>query len=137
VLPYGLFGVGLYEGYFGAAAGVMTLTLLMLTVQTRLVRANAFKNAVLGAADAVAAICFAIFRAGGLVVLPAARLTHFPVNLLSIALRPPRSGNWPPGLSLSITCGNNVDSCALTSSWDTPASFATWAIVSVPSAFSS
>lgn len=61
VLPYGLFGVGLYEGYFGAASGVMTLVLLMLTVEARLVHANALKNTVLGVADVVAAISFAIF----------------------------------------------------------------------------
>jgi uncharacterized membrane protein YfcA len=61
VLPYGLFGVGLYEGYFGAASGVMTLALLMLTLETQLVRANALKNTLLGVADVVAAISFAIF----------------------------------------------------------------------------
>jgi hypothetical protein len=61
VLPYGLVGVGTYDGYFGAASGVMTLALLMLTVETKLVRANAYKNAILGASDLVVAICFAIF----------------------------------------------------------------------------
>jgi hypothetical protein len=61
VLPYGLFGVGAYDGYFGAASGVMTLALLMLTVEPRLVRANAQKNALLGVCDLVAAVSFAIF----------------------------------------------------------------------------
>jgi uncharacterized membrane protein YfcA len=61
LLPYGLFAVALYEGYFGAASGVMTLALLMLTVETHLARANALKNAVLWVADIVAAIAFAFF----------------------------------------------------------------------------
>src|ERR1700722_10796633 len=43
-LPYGLFAGAVYEGYFCAASGVMTLALLMLTVETQLARANAFKN---------------------------------------------------------------------------------------------
>jgi uncharacterized membrane protein YfcA len=61
VLPFGLFAVALYEGYFGAASGVMTLALLMLTVETQLPRANALKNVLLGVADFVAAIAFIIF----------------------------------------------------------------------------
>jgi uncharacterized protein len=60
-LPYLLFAVGIYDGYFGAASGVMTLAVLMLTVETQLVRANAIKNTLLGVADVVAAISFAIF----------------------------------------------------------------------------
>jgi uncharacterized protein len=60
-VPYGLFGVGAYDGYFGAASGVMTIVLLMLTVEPRLVRANALKNALLGVCDLVAAVSFAIF----------------------------------------------------------------------------
>jgi hypothetical protein len=39
----------------------MTTVLLLLTVETKLVRANAFKNAVLGVCDLVAAVSFAIF----------------------------------------------------------------------------
>jgi uncharacterized membrane protein YfcA len=61
VLLLGLFGVGIYDGYFGAASGIMTLAVLMLTVETQLVRANAFKNALLGVADVVAAASFIIF----------------------------------------------------------------------------
>jgi uncharacterized protein len=61
VLPYGLLAVALYEGYFGAASGVMTLALLMLTVETQLPRANALKNVLLGVADLVAALAFIAF----------------------------------------------------------------------------
>jgi uncharacterized protein len=61
VLPGGLFAVALYEGYFGAASGVMTLALLMLTVENKLPRANALKNLLLGVADVVAALAFTVF----------------------------------------------------------------------------
>ena len=61
VLPYLLFAVGIYDGYFGAASGVMTLAVLMVTVETQLLRANAIKNTLLGIADVVAAVIFAIF----------------------------------------------------------------------------
>jgi uncharacterized membrane protein YfcA len=61
LLPYGLFAVAVYDGYFGAASGIMTLALLMLTVETSLTRANAVKNALLGMADIVAALGFIAF----------------------------------------------------------------------------
>lgn len=59
--PCLLFGVAIYEGYFGAGAGVMTLALVLLTVEQFLPRANAVKNVLLGVADLVAAVAFAIF----------------------------------------------------------------------------
>lgn len=49
VLPAGLLSVSAYNGYFGAGSGVMTLALLMVTVDTRLPRANALKNMLVGA----------------------------------------------------------------------------------------
>lgn len=58
---YGLFAVALYEGYFGAGAGVMTLAMTMLTIEASLPRANAVKNALLGIADLVAAAAFTAF----------------------------------------------------------------------------
>ena len=61
VLAWDLFTVAVYEGYFGAASGIMTLALLTLTVEARLVRANAYKNAVLWIADVVAAVAFTLF----------------------------------------------------------------------------
>jgi uncharacterized membrane protein YfcA len=57
----GVFAVGVYNGYFGAASGIMMLALLMLTVETRLVRANALKNVLLAAGDVVAAVVFVVF----------------------------------------------------------------------------
>jgi uncharacterized protein len=53
--------VGIYGGYFGAGAGVMLLALLLMATGEPLPRCNALKNVVLGLANAVAAIGFAIF----------------------------------------------------------------------------
>jgi uncharacterized membrane protein YfcA len=61
LLPFGLFAVSVYSGYFGAGAGVMILALLLLTVDQHLARANALKNMLLGMADVVSAIGFALF----------------------------------------------------------------------------
>jgi uncharacterized protein len=61
LLPVGLVAVAVYEGYFGAASGVMTLAMLMLTVEAQLARANALKNLLLGVADLVAGAAFIVF----------------------------------------------------------------------------
>ncbi len=49
-LPAGPVAASLYNGYFGAGAGVMTLALLLETVDGSLPVANALKNMVVGAA---------------------------------------------------------------------------------------
>jgi uncharacterized membrane protein YfcA len=56
-----VFGVAMYVGYFGAAGGVLLLALLCTMISEPLVRVNAAKNAITGAANAVAAVLFAIF----------------------------------------------------------------------------
>jgi uncharacterized protein len=56
-----LFAVAIYVGYFGAAAGVLLLVVLGMMIDESLVRLNAVKNAVSGAANAMAATCFALF----------------------------------------------------------------------------
>jgi uncharacterized membrane protein YfcA len=61
MLPVGLFAVGVYNGYFGAASGIMLLALLMITAETRLTRANALKNVLLGVADVITAGAFIVF----------------------------------------------------------------------------
>jgi uncharacterized membrane protein YfcA len=61
VLPVGLFAVGIYNGYFGAASGIMLLALLMVTVESQLARANALKNVLLGVSDVIAAAAFIAF----------------------------------------------------------------------------
>lgn len=49
-----------YGGYFGAAAGVLLLALLLRTGHASLAEANAGKNVILGVANLVAAIVFAL-----------------------------------------------------------------------------
>jgi len=56
-----LFAAGTYVGYFGAAAGVMLLVVLSMMIDESLVTVNAVKNAVSGMANAMAAVCFALF----------------------------------------------------------------------------
>jgi uncharacterized membrane protein YfcA len=56
-----LFAVAIYVGYFGAAVGVMLLVVLSITIEESLVKVNAVKNAVSGMANAMAALCFALF----------------------------------------------------------------------------
>jgi len=60
-LSAGTFAVGIYGGYFGAAAGVLLLALYLLGTGEGLPRGNALKNVVLGVANAVAAIGFIVF----------------------------------------------------------------------------
>ncbi len=56
-----LFVVAMYVGYFGAAAGVMLLVVLVTMIDEPLIKVNAIKNAVSGLANAMAALCFALF----------------------------------------------------------------------------
>jgi uncharacterized membrane protein YfcA len=56
-----VFMVAIYGGYFGAAAGVLLLAVLLVSSAEPLARSNALKNAVLGLANAVAALTFVLF----------------------------------------------------------------------------
>jgi uncharacterized membrane protein YfcA len=60
-LTAGVFAIAIYGGYFGAAAGVMVLALMLVATGETLARSNAFKNVVLGIANAAAAIGFGLF----------------------------------------------------------------------------
>jgi uncharacterized membrane protein YfcA len=60
-LTLSVFAIAVYGGYFGAAAGVLMLAVLALGLTEDLLRLNALKNVVLGAANAVAALGFAVF----------------------------------------------------------------------------
>ncbi len=60
-LAAGVFLVAVYGGYFGAAAGVLLLALLLVFIGEPLARSNAMKNLLVGLANAVAAVCFAAF----------------------------------------------------------------------------
>jgi uncharacterized membrane protein YfcA len=57
----GVLLISIYGGYFGAAAGVLMLALLLAATAETLAQSNAVKNAVLFCANGVAAIGFAIF----------------------------------------------------------------------------
>jgi uncharacterized protein len=57
----GVFGVAVYVGYFGAAAGVVMLALLTVMLAEPLARTNAVKNILGGVANTVAAVAFAVF----------------------------------------------------------------------------
>jgi uncharacterized protein len=61
VLIGGLLAVSAYNGYFGAGSGVMTLSLLLHTVDQRLATANALKNMLIGATSVVSAVIFILF----------------------------------------------------------------------------
>ena len=53
-------GVALYNGYFGAGAGILLMALLLLTTEPVLHRANALKNVILFGADVLPAVLFAV-----------------------------------------------------------------------------
>jgi uncharacterized protein len=60
-LVVGAFAVSIYGGYFGAAAGVLMLAMLLLVTGEGVPRSNACKNVVLGVANSVAALGYAVF----------------------------------------------------------------------------
>lgn len=59
-LPLAMFGISIYGGYFGAAAGVLMLAILLLSTSDTLAACNGTKNLILGVANGVAAIFFVI-----------------------------------------------------------------------------
>jgi len=107
----GVLAVSVYGGYFGAAAGVLMLALLITVLPESLVRVNALKNVLLGLANVIAAVGFAAFGpvhwlaavplTGGLLLgswfgPPVVR--RLPANLLRI-------GIGVAGLALAIKLG--------------------------------
>jgi uncharacterized membrane protein YfcA len=61
LLPVGLALSALYAGYWGAGAGIMTLTVLMIASKLPFALANALKNMLLGIADAAGCAVFILF----------------------------------------------------------------------------
>lgn len=59
-LSAGMFAIAVYGGYFGAAAGVLMLALIMVGLPVSLLEGNALKNVLMGAANLVAAVGFAL-----------------------------------------------------------------------------
>ena len=57
----GAFLTGIYGGYFGAAQGIILLSVLRLCFDEHLQRLNAVKNVLAGVANTVAAIYFIVF----------------------------------------------------------------------------
>jgi len=100
-LSVGVFLVTVYGGYFGAAAGVLLLALLLIATGEPLARRNAMKNLVLGVANALAAVVFVVFGSvRWSAVLPLA--VGF---LLDGRLGPPVVRRAPPGpLRAVIAC---------------------------------
>jgi uncharacterized protein len=52
--------VAVYNGYFGAGSGILMITLLLLTIEPVLHRANSAKNVILFASDVLPAVLFAL-----------------------------------------------------------------------------
>ena len=60
LLPFGVFSTAIYGGYFGAAQGVILISLLAVLVDDSLQRLNALKNVLSMIVNAVAAAYFVI-----------------------------------------------------------------------------
>lgn len=56
----GIFLCGIYGGYFGAAQGIIALSLLSLSFDDGLQRLNGLKNVLVGATNGIAALVFAV-----------------------------------------------------------------------------
>jgi uncharacterized protein len=61
VLAAGLFGAGIYGGYFGAAQGVLVIGLLGTFLDEPMQRINGAKNVLVGFVNGVAAVVYIIF----------------------------------------------------------------------------
>ena len=61
-----IFLICIYGGYFGAAAGVLMIALLLRVGHATLAHANASKNVIAGVANTVAALIFLVPRASAL-----------------------------------------------------------------------
>lgn len=57
----GVFAIAVYGGYFGAAAGVLLLALLLTVLPETLIRVNALKNVLLGLSNMIASVGFTLF----------------------------------------------------------------------------
>lgn len=64
------FAVAMYVGYFGAAGGVLMLTVLLGMLAEPIARVNAVKNVLSGFANLVAAVAFALFGSVDWAVVP-------------------------------------------------------------------
>jgi hypothetical protein len=83
----GIFLIATYGGYFGAAAGVLLLELLLHNTCRDPARANAAKNELLGIANTVAAVAFVFLAPDGSTGPPSSRWAW-------AAWSGPGSGRW-------------------------------------------
>ncbi len=106
-----IFAICIYGGYFGAAAGVLLLAFLLRAGEATLAHANASKNVILGAANGVAALIFAVVApvqwgavgALGIGCLLGARLG--PVIVRHAPAKPMRIAIGIAGLTLAVKLG--------------------------------
>jgi uncharacterized protein len=109
-----LAGVGVYVGYFGAAAGILLLAVLSAMIDQPLARVNAMKNVVSGLANAAAALGFALFgpvRWAAAVPLAAGFLAGGwigPALVRRLPARALRLGVGLCGLALAVRLGYGV-----------------------------
>lgn len=61
LLAAGTFGTAVYGGYFGAAQGVILMSVLMILVNDSLQRLNALKNVFAAVVNGIAAVYFVLF----------------------------------------------------------------------------
>ena len=110
-LAVGIFLVCVYGGYFGAAAGMMILALLLAASDAGLAQSNAVKNVVLASANGIAALTFVL-------VAPVAWTAVLPLGLGCLAggragplvvrvapARMVRTGIGVAGLALAVKLG--------------------------------
>jgi uncharacterized membrane protein YfcA len=103
--------VGVYVGYFGAAAGILLLAVLSAMLDQPLARINAVKNVVSGLANAAAAVGFALFgpvRWGAAMPLAAGFLAGGWIGPALVRRLPPRAlrlGVGLCGLGLAVRLG--------------------------------
>jgi hypothetical protein len=58
LLWLGVFGTGVYGGYFGAAQGVLLIAMLGIAIDDEIQRLNAVKNVLAGLVNGIAAVIF-------------------------------------------------------------------------------
>ena len=110
-LSAGVFLVAVYGGYFGAAAGVLLLAVLLFATAEPLARANATKNLLVGLANATAAVAFVVFgpvRWGAVIPLAAGCLVggrFGPTIVRRVPAAPLRALIACAGLGLAVHLG--------------------------------
>lgn len=110
-LCFGVFLISIYSGYFGAAAGVLMLALLLAGTGESIARSNAMRNLVCGLSNAIAAVSFIAFgpvRWGAAVPLAIGCLTGGwlgPIIVRHVPTRPLRLLIAVCGLALAVHLG--------------------------------